>query len=110
MWLFYVVTLTSELMTFNIGSKSAVAWPNQVPYFRKTKKSVVEFTESILRVGLSMNPLGELTVLSYATGQITHRRLNSALVASELKLYHITAPAAIQNLKKATWLRLGPLT
>jgi len=62
---FCVMTLTFYLMTFNVGSKSAVTWPNHVPILdKKNEKSAAKFTRSILNVWLSLEPLGEVTALS----------------------------------------------
>jgi len=60
----YVMTLTFDLITFNVGSESAVKWPKHVTNFGKTEKSAAEFTGSILHAGLSSDPLGELTAFS----------------------------------------------
>jgi len=54
---FYVMTLTFDIMTFNVCTASAVTWPNHVPNFRKIEKSLAEFTVSILQAGLSTDQL-----------------------------------------------------
>jgi len=59
------MTLTFDLMTFNVCSASADTLPNHVPNFRKAEKFSAEFTEIILHAGLSSDPLGELTALSH---------------------------------------------
>jgi len=58
MYLVFVMTLTFDLMTFNVCSEPAVTWPNGVLNFRKkTEKSAAEFTESILHTRLSSDSL-----------------------------------------------------
>jgi len=62
---FFVMILTFNLMTFNVGSESAVTWPNRALNFRpKRTKNAAEFTGSILNAVLSSDPLGELTAYS----------------------------------------------
>jgi len=60
---FCVMTLTFDIMTFNVGSESAVTRPNDVHNFRQ-EKSAAEITGSTLNAGLSSEPLEEITALS----------------------------------------------
>jgi len=109
---FHVMTLIFDLTTFHVCSASAVTWPNHVPNFRKTEKSAAEFTGSILYAGLSSDILGKLTALSKTQcpnlnfsrlrrsllGALT-RLVPSALVATPLKLWAITASTANPKFK-----------
>jgi len=118
---FHVMTLTFDLMTFNVCSALAGKWPNHVLSFRKTEKSAAEFTGIILHAGLSSDPLSELTALSKTQwpnlnfsclrrsllGALT-RVVPSALVASPLKLWAITASTAIPKFKMTQVTPLWP--
>jgi len=79
---------------------------------RKNEKSAAEFTGIILHAGLSSDPVGELTALSQTQWQNLNfsflrrsllgaltRVVPSALVVSPLKLWAITASAAIPKFK-----------
>jgi len=90
---FHVMTLTFDLMTFNVCSASAVTWPNHVPNFRKTEKSTALFTGIILHAGFSSDPLRELIGYSPLPDPMAKFKLlmPSAIVASPLKLWAITA-------------------
>jgi len=108
---FHVMTLTFDLMTFNVCCASTITLPNHVPNFRKTKKSAAEFTRIILHTWLISDPLGELTAPSQTQwpnlnfsclrhsllGALNH--VPSALVASPLKLWVITASTTIPKFK-----------
>jgi len=109
---FHVMTLTFDLMIFNICSALAVTWLNHIPNFRKTEKSAAEFIGIILPAGLSSDPLGELTALSQTQwlnlnfscvlhsvlGALTHV-VPLALIASPLKLWAIIASTTIPKFK-----------
>jgi len=109
--LFHDMTLTFDLMTVNVCSVLAVTWPNHLPNLRKIEKSAAKFTRIILHAWLSSDPLGELTAPSQTQwqnlnfsclrrsilGALSH--VPSALVASPLKLWVITASTAIPKFK-----------
>jgi len=103
---FHVMTLTFDLVSFNVCSASAVTWPNHVPNFRKKKRKI---RDGIHRNNSSgSDTLGELTALSQTQWPNLNfscvrrsllgafsRVVPSALVASPLKLWIITASTII---------------